>query len=132
MPKRVLIFIAAAVIGVAACSNNSNSSSVTPTPVPTVTGNANQTTATVLVTIYQTPQALIPVEISTPTSTASPGPRPGKTFRTEETNPFGVAVFHHLKPGKTYCWVAKFKTPIGNTSACSANWQTSGNIPLGT
>ena len=62
----------------------------------------------------------IPVDISTPQSTASP--RPGKPFFTKNTGRKGHATFLNLKPGQTYCWVATI-TPSFKASDC-AGWET--------
>lgn len=130
MPKRLLIalMIAACTIAAAACHG---STSPTPTlPPSSPTPDPKITKATIKVTIHGTAQPGIPVDESTPTSTSSP--RPGKTFETHTTGKRGLAVFKHLKPAKTYCWVAKL-APGQTSSECAAwfTWQ-SGTITLGT
>ena len=125
-----MIVLAAAALAIAACHN---SSSMTPqpsgspaSPVP----NPSVTRATIQVTILGTPAARIPVQESTPKNTASP--RPGTPFETRHTNAKGRAFFSHLKPSKTYCWVALL-SPGHTSSECAgwSVWQTS-IINLGT
>jgi hypothetical protein len=129
MPKRLMIVLVAAALAIAACHNSSvaptpSGSPLSPSPNPSVTR------ATVLVTILGTPAPRIPVQESTPKNTASP--RPGTPFETRRTNDKGKAFFSHLKPSKTYCWVA-ILAPGHTSSECAgwAVWQTS-IITLGT
>lgn len=130
MPKRLMIVLAAAALAIAACHN---SSSVTPqpsgspaSPVP----NPSVTRATILVTILGSPAPRIPVQESTPKNAQSP--RPGTPFETRRTNSKGKAFFGHLKPSKTYCWVA-ILSPGHTSSECAgwSIWQTS-IVTLGT
>ena len=81
-------------------------------------------------TILGTPAPGIPVEASTPKSTSSP--RPGTPFETKDTGMKGLAHFLHLKPSKTYCWVAIIG-PHQTSSECAGweVWQTQ-TITLGT
>ncbi len=131
MPKRLMIVLtgAALVLAIAACHS---SGSVTPSPTGSVSPvpNPSITRAAVLVTILGTPAPRIPVQISTPKNTASP--RPGMPFETRRTNEKGKAFFNHLKPSKTYCWLAVF-SPHHTSSECAgwSVWQTS-IITLGT
>jgi hypothetical protein len=129
MPKRLMIVLAAAALAIAACHN---SSSVTPQPSGSVSPvpNPSITRANILVTILGSPAARIPVQESTPKNTASP--RPGTPFETRRTNAKGKAFFGHLKPNKTYCWVA-ILSPGHTSSECAgwSVWQTS-IIVLGT
>ncbi len=131
MPKRLMIVLtgAALALSIAACHS---SGSVTPTPSASTSATPDPkiTKAEVNVTILGTPAARIPVEESTPKNTASP--RPGTPFDTRHTNKHGNAFFYHLKPSKTYCWVAILGR--GRTSSECAPWsiwQTS-TISLGT
>jgi hypothetical protein len=129
MPKRLMIVLCVAALAVAACHSNT---STTPTPSFTPgssSPNPKITAAHVLVTINGSPKPHIPVEESTPKSTASP--RPGTPFQTLNTNKNGKVVFTGLKPAKTYCWVALL--PKGKSFECAAwqSWQTS-LITLGT
>ncbi len=131
MPKRLMIVLtgAALVLAIAACHS---SSSVTPQPSGSVSPvpNPSVTRAHVLVTILGSPAARIPVQESTPKNTASP--RPGTPFQTKRTNSEGKTFFGHLKPSKTYCWVA-ILAPGHTSSECAgwAIWQTT-IITLGT
>ncbi|MBV9718567.1 MAG: hypothetical protein JOZ77_04565 [Candidatus Eremiobacteraeota bacterium] len=128
MPKRLLFALAVGALAVAACHNGTPST--TPTvPATSPTPNPKITMAAVQVTINGTPAPRIPVEISTPRSTASP--RPGTPFFTKNSGKKGFARFNHLKPSQTYCWVAIFSQSF-RSSFC-ADWQEwqSGTIPLG-
>ena len=128
MPKRLLLAVAIAALVIAACNGTPATTSgfapSSPTPNPKIKK------ATVLVTANGTPVPRIPVEISTPRSTASP--RPGKPFFTKNTGKKGHATFTGLKPGQTYCWVA-ITSPSVHYSDC-AGWETwqGGTIDLGT
>jgi hypothetical protein len=129
MPKRLMIVLCVAALMVAACHSGS---STTPTPSFTPGSpapNPSITAAHVLVTINGSPKPRIPVEESTPRSTASP--RPGTPFETLNTNKNGKVKFTGLKPAKTYCWVAIL--PQGKSVECAGweVWQTS-IISLGT
>lgn len=129
MPRRLLLALAVAALAVAACHGGSPSTTPTFTP-SSPTPNPMITKATIEVTIDGTPAPRIPVQISTPRSTASP--RPGKPFFTQNTGKKGLAHFHGLKPSKTYCWVALI-SPSFHASEC-AEWEIwqSGTITLGT
>jgi hypothetical protein len=119
MPKRLMIVLCVVALAIAACHSDS---STTPTPSfsPVSTSpNPKITAAHILVTINGLPKAKIPVEESTPRSTASP--RPGTPFETLLTNRKGKVTFTHLKPAKTYCWVALLGT--GKKSFFCADWQ---------
>jgi hypothetical protein len=127
MPKRLLIALAIAALGISACHS-------TPSPTPTFTPSSPTPDpkikkATVYVTDNGTPVPRIPVEISTPRSTASP--RAGKPFFTKNTGRKGHATFTGLKPAQTYCWVAII-SPSVHASEC-ADWETwqAGTIDLG-
>ena len=124
-----MIVLAAAALAIAACHN---SSSVTPQPSGSVSPvpNPSITRATIQVTILGSPTARIPVQESTPKNTSSP--RPGTPFETRRTKDNGKAFFGHLKPSKTYCWVALL-SPGHTSSECAgwSVWQTS-IITLGT
>jgi hypothetical protein len=130
MPKRLLLALGVAALAIAACkSGNSttplpSSSPVSPSPNPSITK------ATIEVTISGTPAPKIPVEASTPKNPQSP--RPGTPFATVNTGKKGLARFNHLKPTKTYCWVALISPSI-KSSECAgwAIWQNS-TIILGT
>ncbi len=131
MPKSLMIVLTGAALVLAIVSCHSGSVAPTPSgspasPVP----NPSITRATVLVTILGTPAPRIPVQESTPKNTASP--RPGTPFETRRTNSKGKAFFGHLKPSKTYCWVA-ILSPGHTSSECAgwSVWQTS-IITLGT
>lgn len=117
MPKRLLLALAMAALAISAChSSPSPTPSFTPSsPTP----NPKITKATVNVTVNGTPVPRIPVEISTPRSTASP--RPGKPFFTKDTGKKGNATFTGLKPSQTYCWLAIVSTRI-QLSEC-ADWE---------
>jgi hypothetical protein len=131
MPKSLMIVLTVAALAIAACHSNSSGSSPTPpTTSPTFTPNPKITKATVLVTIFGTPAPDVPVEASTPKSQSSP--RPGKPFETKDTGKKGLVTFTHLKPSKTYCWVAVLG-PHQTSSQCAgfAIWQN-GTISLGT
>jgi len=119
MPKPLLIFLACASLAIASCHSNS---SVTPTPSGSPGSpapNPSIKSAHLEVTILGTPAAAIPVEESTPANKLSP--RPGTPFDTETTGKKGKVTFHHLKPSKTYCWVAVI-AKSQEFSAC-ANWE---------
>jgi hypothetical protein len=127
MPKRLLLALAVAAVAIAACHS-------TPAPTPSFTPssptpNPKITKASVYVTVNGTPVPRIPVEISTPRSTASP--RPGKPFFTKNTGRKGHAAFTGLKPSQTYCWVA-IVSPSVLYSTCASwpIWQA-GTIDLG-
>ncbi len=129
MSNRLLLALVGAALAIAAC----HGSSTTPTPSSSpasASPNPSITKASVLVTIAGTPAPKIPVEESTPTSTSSP--RPGTPFDTVNTNKKGMAHFTHLKPSRTYCWVAIISSSF-KSSECAgwAIWQTS-TITLGT
>jgi hypothetical protein len=129
MPKSLMIVLAAAALAIAAC----HGSSVTPQPSGSPgspSPNPSATRATIMVTILGSPTARIPVEESTPKNTVSP--RPGTPFETRRTNEKGLAHFGHLKPSKTYCWVAILSP--GHTSSQCASWSIwqSTTITLGT
>lgn len=131
MPKRLLIVLAAAIIGIASCSSGSSNPSPAPSGSPgSPAPNPSITTATIQVTVGGTPQPRIPVEASTPTSTSSP--RPGKPFATLYTGKKGEAHFKNLKPSKIYCWVADISPSI-KSSECAGwgIWQNE-TIYLGT
>jgi hypothetical protein len=130
MPKRLLLALAVAAVAVAVTACHSS-----PTPTPTIvpsspTPNPTITMAAVQVTVLGTPQPRIPVEISTPRSTASP--RPGTPFFTKNTGKKGFARFGKLKPPQTYCFVAIIN-PSFHALTC-ADWQVwqAGTITLGT
>lgn len=125
MPKRLLLALAVvAVIVSAACHSNSSTtptpsySPISPSPNPSVTR------AKVEVTVAGTPTAQVPVEISTPANPNSP--RPGHPFLTKDTDKKGEVRFSHLKPSKTYCWLANI-SPSFKSSECAGweVWQTS-------
>ena len=135
MPKRVLILFGAVALALAACGGGSGSST-TPTPGPSVSISPNPSikTASVYVTLAGLPQYHVPVQISTPRSSANP--RPGTPFASQTTEPApkkspGYATFKKLKPGATYCWVATIvyhsptpapsATPTATASPESAN-----------
>lgn len=126
MPKRLLLALAVAALAIAACNGTPSTSATftpsSPTPDPKITK------ATINVTINGTPVPKIPVEISTPRSTASP--RPGKPFFTKMTGKKGNASFTGLKPSQTYCWVAVIGSNY-HASEC-ADWEIwqSGTIDL--
>jgi hypothetical protein len=128
MPKRLMIVLCVAAL--AAACHSDNSTNPTPSFTPgTAAPNPKITYAHVLVTINGSPKPRIPVEESTPKSTASP--RPGTPFQTLNTNHHGKVKFTGLKPAKTYCWVAVL--PKGKSFECAGweSWQTS-IIQLGT
>lgn len=118
MPKRLLLALAVAALAIAACNNGAPSTSATYTPA-SPTPDPKITKAKVNVTINGTPLPKIPVEISTPKSTASP--RAGKPFFTKTTGKKGNATFTGLKPSQTYCWVAVIGSNY-RASEC-ADWQ---------
>ncbi|HEY5425027.1 MAG TPA: hypothetical protein VIJ77_00605, partial [Candidatus Tumulicola sp.] len=91
----------------------------TPSPSVSFTPNPQISSATVSVTIQGTPAADIPVQASTPRSSANP--RPGTPFLTLKTHKGGSVKFKNLKPGKTYCWVAVL-SPTQLSSTC-AGWE---------
>jgi len=128
MPKRLLLALAIAALAIAACHSTPSTQPSIPPSSPTP--NPKITKATVLVTANGTPVPRIPVEISTPRSTASP--RPGKPFFTKNTGKKGHASFTGLKPSQTYCWVA-ITSPSVRYSGC-ADWELwqAGTIDLGT
>jgi hypothetical protein len=133
MPKRVSILVAglSLVLAFAACGGGGGSSSPpTTSPYPTLTPNPKDRSATIEVTILQSPAAHIPVQISTPRSSANP--RPGTPFGTQNTGKLGKTIFRDLNPKKTYCWKALLGA--GQTSSACASWdlwQTT-TIGLGT
>jgi hypothetical protein len=130
MPKRLLLVLGVAALAIAACKGGSTTPTPSSSPGGSPTPNPKITKAVVLVTIAGTPAPKIPVEESTPKNPASP--RPGKPFDTVNTGLKGLAHFNHLKPSKTYCWVAIISPSI-KSSECAgwAIWQTS-TITLGT
>jgi hypothetical protein len=117
MPKRLLLALAVAALVIAAC-NSSPAPSPTYTP-SSPTPNPKITKAGIEVTVNGTPLPRIPVQISTPRSTASP--RPGTPFETHNTNHKGIAHFTGLTPSQTYCWVA-IVSPSVRGSQC-ATWE---------
>jgi hypothetical protein len=127
MPKRLLLALAIASLAIAACHSTPSTTPSFPPSSPTP--NPKITKTTVSVTIGGTPVPRVPVEISTPRSTASP--RPGKPFFTKNTGKKGNATFTGLKPSQTYCWVA-IVGPSYHFVDC-ADWQTwqSGTVDLG-
>jgi hypothetical protein len=130
MPKRLLIFLAVAALAIASCKGGGSTSTPPTGPPISPSPNPSIKKATVLVTIQGTPAPGIPVQESTPKSTSSP--RPGTPFDTEVTGIKGLVHFLHLKPSKTYCWVAIIG-PHQTSSECAswAIWQTQ-TISLGT
>jgi hypothetical protein len=120
MPKRVMILLAAISLGLAipACNKNTTPTT-TPQPSASFTPNPMISNATVAVTLHGSPAPRIPVQASTPQSSASP--RPGTPFITVRTGGSGNAKFKNLKPGQTYCWVAL----LGNSQVAStcAGWE---------
>jgi hypothetical protein len=129
MPKRLMIALCVAALAVAACHSNSSTSPIPSYSPGSSSPNPKITYVHVLVTINGSPKPHIPVEESTPKSTASP--RPGTPFQTLATNKHGKFKFTGLKPAKTYCWVALM--PKGKSFECAPwqVWQTS-LINLGT
>ncbi len=131
MPNRLAILLALFSLGIALAACNS-STTPAPTPAPSVsfTPDPSIKTATVEVTILGSPTPHIAVEISTPHP--YPSGRPGKPFKTNNTNKKGFATFAGLKPSGTYCWVA-FVGSGQTSSTCQswAFWQTS-TVILGT
>jgi hypothetical protein len=109
MPKRVLIFLGAIALSLAACGGGGSSPTPTPAPIISPTIDPKIKSGSVYVTLAGLPQYHVPVLISTPKSSANP--RPGTPFASETTEPApkrspGFATFKNLKPGATYCWVA--------------------------
>jgi len=125
-----MIVLCVAALAVAACHNNSSTSPMPSFSPVSSSPNPKITAAHVLVTINGLPKPKIPVEESTPRSTASP--RPGTPFETLLTNKQGKVKFTDLKPAKTYCWVANLGSGKKSFECAGwAVWQTS-LITLGT
>lgn len=120
MPKPAFILpgVLSLALLIAAC-NNSTPPNPTPAPSVSLSPNPKISVATISVTIQQTPAAHIPVQESTPRSSASP--RPGQPFATQRTGKDGMTKFKNLKPGQTYCWVA-ILGPNQTSSTC-AGWE---------
>ena len=115
---------------VAACGGNGSTPNPNPTPAPNITPNPKDHTANVAVTLLGSPAPKVPVEISTPKSTAEP--RPGKAFATQATDKKGTATFKGLNVNKTYCFVAQLTASQSSyTCAQFYIWQ-GGPVPLGT
>jgi hypothetical protein len=123
MPKRVLILLGAIALSLAACGGSGSSATPTSGPIISPTPNPSIKTGSVYVTLSGLPQYHVPVQISTPRSSANP--RPGTPFAEQTTEPApkkspGYATFKKLKPGTTYCWVATIvyhsPTPTPSTS----------------
>ena len=130
MPKRLLLALAVTAVIVSAACHSSSGTSPTPSVSPgSPSPNPKITRATVEVTVAGPPTAQIPVEISTPANPQSP--RPGNPFLTKPTGKKGLVRFSHLKPSKTYCWLAII-SPSFKSSECAgwAVWQN-GTIILG-
>jgi hypothetical protein len=130
MPKRLLLAVAVIALVISAACHSSSSTTPTPSFSPgSPSPNPSVTKALVEVTVLGTPTAKVPVEISTPRDPNSP--RPGHPFLTKTTGIKGLARFNHLKPSKTYCWLAII-SPSFRSSECAgwAVWQT-GTIMLG-
>jgi hypothetical protein len=126
----LLLAVAVIAVVVSAACNSGSSSSPTPSYSPiSPSPNPSITKAKVEVTVFGTPTAHIPVQISTPANPQSP--RPGKPFLEKDTNKDGIVKFAHLKPSKTYCWLAII-SPSFRSSECAGweVWQTS-TIMLG-
>jgi hypothetical protein len=131
MPKYLMVVLAAAAFALSAAACHSSSMTPQPSGSPaSPSPNPSDTRATILVTILGSPAPRIPVQESTPKNPESP--RPGTPFETRRTNSKGKAFFGHLKPSKTYCWVA-ILAPGHTSSECAgwSIWQTS-IITLGT
>jgi hypothetical protein len=131
MPKRLLLALGAIAIIVSAACHSNTSTTPTPSYSPiSPSPNPSITKAKVEVTVLGTPAAHVPVEISTPANPQSP--RPGHPFLTKDTNGKGMVKFAHLKPSKTYCWLATISSGF-RSSECAGweVWQTS-IITLGT
>jgi hypothetical protein len=130
MPKRLLLALAAIAVVVSAACHSSTSTTPTPSFSPTSPSpNPSVTRAKVEVTVAGTPVPDVPVQISTPSNPQSP--RPGHPFKTKVTDKKGEVRFSHLKPSKTYCWLAIIATSFKASECASwAVWQTS-TIMLG-
>ena len=130
MPKRLMIVLCVVALAIAACHSSNSSTSPIPSYSPgSSSPNPKITAAHIIVTVNGLPKAKIPVEESTPRSTASP--RPGKAFETLPTNRKGKVTFTHLKPAKTYCWVALLGSGIKSFFCAGWEvWQTT-DITLG-
>jgi hypothetical protein len=116
-----MILLAAIALALAACNNGSSPATTTPGPSVSQSPDPDITAASIYVSLQGTPQPHVPVQISTPQSSANP--YPGTPFATVTTRPWiapsaGFARFSHLKPGVTYCWVATipFRTPSPSPS----------------
>lgn len=125
MPKRILIAVALAALGLAACNNGLNYNSLygTPTPTPNVTYSPNPaiTSTTVLVTVAGTPQPSVTVT----EYASSNGAATGSPLATATTNPSGDASFTGLNPAQPYCWQVTFPSPPAGftSSVCTLYWQ---------
>lgn len=125
MPKRLLLALAVVAVVVSAACHSSSSTTPIPSGSPvSPSPNPSVTRAKVEVTVAGTPAPQVPVEISTPRNPNSP--RPGSPFLTKPTDKKGEVRFSHLKPSKTYCWLAKI-SPSFKSSECAGweVWQTS-------
>lgn len=125
MPKRILIAMALAALGLAACNNGLNYNGLygTPTPTPSATyvPNPNITSTTVLVTVAGTPQPNVTVT----EYLSSNGAATGSPLATATTNPSGDASFTGLTPTQPYCWQVTFPSPPSGftSSVCTLYWQ---------
>ena len=123
MPKRILIAVALAALGLAACNSGYNPLSGVPTPTPTVTyvPNPNITSTTVLVTVAGTPQPSLTVT----EYLSSNGAATGSPLATATTDPSGNAAFTGLTPTQPYCWQVTFPSPPAGftSSVCTLFWQ---------
>lgn len=126
MPKRILIAVALAALGLAACNNGVNYNALygTPSPTPTTTyvPNPGITSTTVLVTVTGTP-----LPSTTVTEyTSSNGVATGAPLATATTDPSGNAKFTNLTPTQPYCWQVTYSNPPAGftSSTCTLYWQS--------
>lgn len=125
MPKRILLAMALAALGLAACNNGLNYNSLygTPTPTPTASysPNPNITSTNVVVTVTGTPQPNVTVT----EYLSSNGAPTGSALATATTDSTGTANFTGLTPTQPYCWQVTFPSPPSGftSSTCTLYWQ---------
>jgi hypothetical protein len=125
MPKRILIAIALAALGLAACNSNNLVTAPTPSPTTSPTLAPGASTAPVYVTINGSPVPNVPVQLSTPDANGAPG----NPLVTQTTGPNGGTTFTGLTAAKLYCFKAIVDRGSPAFSLCTIYWSL---VQLGT